>query len=153
MPIFSNRRFRHRHQDSGTNPNSQLHQVLFILDLVQRARTLTCLLLLSLQTTPTIISLPWIQTIQTKPTGCAELDDMDADDVSYRLRLLMQNNYYLPPAHLKPFDYSPVSESPKKPAKSSPSPSTFLDIFKVGKLRSNPKAGKGPWAYFANNGR
>lgn len=75
--------------------------------------------------------------------GLREMDEMDADDVSYRLRLLMQNNYYLPPAHLKPFDYSPVSESPKKSPKSSSSPTTFLDIFKVGKLRSSPKQGKG----------
>jgi hypothetical protein len=59
------------------------------------------------------------------------------DDVSYRLRLLLSNNYFLPPAHSKPSpsDFaSPVAASSKKPARSvGPA---FLDIFRVGKARS-----------------
>ncbi|KAF9069270.1 hypothetical protein BDP27DRAFT_1402762 [Rhodocollybia butyracea] len=66
----------------------------------------------------------------------------DEDDVSYRLRLLVNNNYFLPPAHSKPhpdqFHASPVpvngnSTLPKKP----PTP-TFLDLFRLGKNKSKP---------------
>lgn len=67
---------------------------------------------------------------------------MDADDVSYRLRLLMQNNYYLPPAHSKPFnDYSPQEAPKKSPKTQSP---TFFDLFKVGKKKSAEKVPQGP---------
>ncbi|TDL25779.1 hypothetical protein BD410DRAFT_607610 [Rickenella mellea] len=66
-----------------------------------------------------------------------ELHDLDADDVSYRLRLLVKNNYYLPPAHAKPYppNLMPSAPASKKPSPKSSSP-TFLDIFKVGKSRS-----------------
>lgn len=61
------------------------------------------------------------------------IQEFDADDVSYRLRLLVQNNYYLPPAHSKPYptNFSILSEPPKK----SNSPA-FLDYFRVGRSRS-----------------
>jgi hypothetical protein len=66
------------------------------------------------------------------------------DDVSYRLRLLLSNNYFLPPAHSKPSpsDFaSPVAASSKKPAKSvGPA---FLDIFRVGKTRPKPNSPTG----------
>ncbi|KAI0254961.1 hypothetical protein BJV78DRAFT_1180241 [Lactifluus subvellereus] len=66
------------------------------------------------------------------------------DDVSYRLRLLLSNNYFLPPAHSKPSpsDFaSPVAASSKKPAKSvGPA---FLDIFRVAKARSKPNSPTG----------
>ena len=58
---------------------------------------------------------------------------MDADDVSYRLRLLMKNNYYLPPAHSKPYSDIPINADTLKKAPSKPASPTFLDIFKVGK--------------------
>ncbi|KAE9400240.1 hypothetical protein BT96DRAFT_919640 [Gymnopus androsaceus JB14] len=58
----------------------------------------------------------------------------DEDDVSYRLRLLVNNNYFLPPAHSKPLP--PVTPTqPKKP----PTPTSgFLDIFRLGKSKSKP---------------
>jgi hypothetical protein len=66
------------------------------------------------------------------------------DDVSYRLRLLLSNNYFLPPAHSKPSpsDFaSPVAASSKKPARSvGPA---LLDIFRVGKARSKPNSPTG----------
>jgi hypothetical protein len=70
----------------------------------------------------------------------------NTDDVSYRLRLLVSNNYFLPPAHAKPSPSafaSPVT-APKKTAKSvGPA---FLDIFRVGKARSKPTTLTGPLA-------
>lgn len=66
--------------------------------------------------------------------------DFDADDVSYRLRLLVNNSYFLPPAHAKP---SPLSLAPpdasmsKKPANKG-SNSTFLDFFRIGWSKSKP---------------
>lgn len=61
----------------------------------------------------------------------------DGDDVAYRLRLLVNNNYFLPPAHMKPSpkDFA-TSMNAKKPQKSSAP--TFLDIFRVGKSKSKP---------------
>ncbi|EGN98691.1 hypothetical protein SERLA73DRAFT_73295 [Serpula lacrymans var. lacrymans S7.3] len=61
--------------------------------------------------------------------------DVDTDDVSYRLRLLVKNSYFLPPAHSKP---SPsdfiVASHPKKA--STP---TFLDLFRgKSKTKTNP---------------
>lgn len=67
------------------------------------------------------------------------------DDVSYRLRLLLSNNYFLPPAHSKPSpsDFaSPVAAPHKKAAKSAAP--TFLDIFRVGKARSKPTTPPSP---------
>lgn len=55
--------------------------------------------------------------------------DLDPDDVNARLRLLVNNSYYLPPAHTKP-ELSPIYLSPKP----SP-PSTFKDFFRVGKRK------------------
>ncbi|KAI9511836.1 hypothetical protein F5148DRAFT_1168126 [Russula earlei] len=75
-------------------------------------------------------------------------DDYQAfhtDDVSYRLRLLLSNNYFLPPAHSKPSpsDFaSPVATHHKKTAKSAAP--AFLDIFRVGKSRSKPNTPPSP---------
>ncbi|KAG7451118.1 uncharacterized protein BT62DRAFT_990767 [Guyanagaster necrorhizus] len=64
-----------------------------------------------------------------------DLQEYDGDDVSYRLRLLVKNNYFLPPAHSKPSasDFASVPSTPRKPT--SP---TFLDLFRVGKSKSKP---------------
>ena len=61
------------------------------------------------------------------------------DDVSYRLRLLLSNNYFLPPAHSKPSpsDFASPVNPPYKKAVKSVTPA-FLDIFRVGKARSKP---------------
>ena len=67
------------------------------------------------------------------------------DDVSYRLRLLLNNNYFLPPAHSKPSpsDFaSPVTSSGKKATRSAAP--TFLDLFRVGKARSKPTTPPSP---------
>ena len=63
------------------------------------------------------------------------VQEFDADDVSYRLRLLVKNNYFLPPAHSKPSpaDFSSSVNNSKK----APSP-TFFDLFRVGKPKSKP---------------
>lgn len=62
------------------------------------------------------------------------ISGFDPDDVSYRLRLLVKNNYFLPPAHSKPIlsDLSPAE--PKKSTRAATP--TFLDIF--NKLKSKP---------------
>ncbi|KAG6374499.1 hypothetical protein JVT61DRAFT_4542 [Boletus reticuloceps] len=74
------------------------------------------------------------------PMPALELDapkvqEFDADDVSYRLQLLVKNNYFLPPAHSKPrpADFPSSLNNSKK----APSP-TFFDLFRVGKPRSKP---------------
>ncbi|KAF9476691.1 hypothetical protein BDN70DRAFT_995479 [Pholiota conissans] len=71
-----------------------------------------------------------------------EVQEYDSDDVSYRLRLLVKNNYFLPPAHSKPSaaDFAPPVDPQKKSAPG------FLDIFRVGKSKSKPTTptGTGP---------
>ncbi|THH12716.1 hypothetical protein EW146_g7436 [Bondarzewia mesenterica] len=62
----------------------------------------------------------------------------NADDMSYRLRLLVNNNYFLPPAHSKPSpsDFAPAPAAiPKKTVKTAPA---FLDMFRVGKSKPKP---------------
>lgn len=74
------------------------------------------------------------------PVAAFELDgpkvqEFDADDVSYRLQLLVKNSYFLPPAHSKP---SPADfPSSLTNSKKGPSP-TFLDLFRVGKPKLKP---------------
>ncbi|KAI0951158.1 hypothetical protein AcW1_008269 [Taiwanofungus camphoratus] len=66
--------------------------------------------------------------------------EFDADDVSYRLRLLVNNNYFLPPAHAKPSPLSlasPEVTTNKRGFNKSPN-STFLDFFRIGKSKSRP---------------
>ncbi|KAF8227268.1 hypothetical protein L208DRAFT_1441552 [Tricholoma matsutake] len=57
------------------------------------------------------------------------------DDVSYRLRLLVNNNYFLPPAHAKPSpsDFAPPALAISK----KPSTPTFMDLLR-GKSKSKP---------------
>ncbi|KIM39770.1 hypothetical protein M413DRAFT_446685 [Hebeloma cylindrosporum] len=68
-----------------------------------------------------------------------DVQEYDSDDVSYRLRLLVKNNYFLPPAHSKPspadFASTSLNAAKKSPRAATP---TFLDIFRVGKSRSKP---------------
>jgi hypothetical protein len=63
--------------------------------------------------------------------------DFDVDDVSYRLRLLVNNNYFLPPAHHKPSPLSLTSQNPPQ-AQKVPKPATpgFFDFFRIGKSKS-----------------
>ncbi|KAG1733622.1 uncharacterized protein EDB91DRAFT_633435 [Suillus paluster] len=67
--------------------------------------------------------------------GPPTVQEFNADDVSYRLQLLVKNNYFLPPAHSKPSpaDFAPCVTTCKK----ATSPA-FLDYFRVGKSRSKP---------------
>ncbi|KAI0303722.1 hypothetical protein B0F90DRAFT_1708456 [Multifurca ochricompacta] len=67
-----------------------------------------------------------------------------ADDVSYRLRLLVSNNYFLPPAHSKPSpsDFASPVAAPSKKSVKSVGPA-FLDIFRVGRARSKPTTSTG----------
>ncbi|QRW03960.1 hypothetical protein RhiLY_02959 [Ceratobasidium sp. AG-Ba] len=66
---------------------------------------------------------------------------VDADDVSYRLRLLVRNNYFLPPAHSKPnhSELSLLSPHVNPPPVKTPSP-TFRDLFRV-RPRTPSKSG------------
>jgi hypothetical protein len=69
--------------------------------------------------------------------GPPRVQEFDTDDVSYRLQLLVKNNYFLPPAHSKPSpaDLAPGLHSSKKAA--SPA---FLDYFRVGKSKFKPSS-------------
>lgn len=66
-------------------------------------------------------------------------NDFDMDDVSYRLKLLVNNNYFLPPAHSKP---SPLSLAPQVPLAAQKTTKAaapgFLDFFRMGKSKSKP---------------
>jgi hypothetical protein len=64
-----------------------------------------------------------------------DIQEYVQDDVSYRLRLLVNNNYFLPPAHAKPSpsDFAPSGITISK----KPSTPTFMDIFR-GKSKSKP---------------
>ncbi|GBE87810.1 hypothetical protein BKA93DRAFT_829546 [Sparassis latifolia] len=64
--------------------------------------------------------------------------EFDADDVSYRLRLLVNNSYFLPPAHAKPSPMSLVPMSPSKKTQGKQTNATFLDFFRIGKSKSKP---------------
>ena len=61
-----------------------------------------------------------------------DVQEYDSDDVSYRLRLLVKNNYFLPPAHSKPSPEDFASASPTTVRKAS---TPFLDLFR-GKSKS-----------------
>jgi len=63
--------------------------------------------------------------------------DFDTDDVSLRLRLLVNNSYFLPPAHSKPTiaDLSNSDAAKRVPKPAAPG---FFDIFRIGKTRSKP---------------
>ncbi|KAG1887279.1 hypothetical protein F4604DRAFT_1917087 [Suillus subluteus] len=63
------------------------------------------------------------------------VQEFNADDVSYRLQLLVKNNYFLPPAHSKPrpTDFAPCTNASKKATTPA-----FLDYFRVGKSKSKP---------------
>ncbi|KAG6836824.1 hypothetical protein H0H93_002670 [Arthromyces matolae] len=60
---------------------------------------------------------------------------LDNDDVAYRLRLLVNNNYFLPPAHSKPSaaDFAAMDKTVQK----KPSTPTFLQRLR-GRSRSKP---------------
>ncbi|EMD34137.1 hypothetical protein CERSUDRAFT_107879 [Gelatoporia subvermispora B] len=63
--------------------------------------------------------------------------EFDPDDVSYRLRLLVNNNYFLPPAHNKPSPLALASQNNKR-ASTKPANSSFLDFFRRGRSKSKP---------------
>ncbi|KAF9496786.1 hypothetical protein BDN71DRAFT_1445713 [Pleurotus eryngii] len=65
-----------------------------------------------------------------------EANAFDGDDVSYRLRLLVKNSYFLPPAHAKPTP-SDFAQTVRKKAPRANTPA-FLDLFRVGKSKSKP---------------
>ncbi|KDQ57176.1 hypothetical protein JAAARDRAFT_35773 [Jaapia argillacea MUCL 33604] len=65
--------------------------------------------------------------------------NFDADDVSYRLQLLVKNNYFLPPAHAKPSlsDLTVANAIPSKASLRSANQG-FLDLFRLGRSKSKP---------------
>ena len=145
MPIFArNRRYKHQPRDSGVT-----HQSTTSSSLYPRSTSTGESYLSPPSLPPNDIDDRHIITVDPEENPHEhELHEMDADDVSYRLRLLMQNNYYLPPAHSKPFNDYPFPETPKK-SPSKPSSPNFLDLFKMGKKKGSapdPKAAKGPSA-------
>ena len=79
-------------------------------------------------------------------THHASLPEFNVDDVSYRLRLLVNNSYFLPPAHSKP---TPLSLAPPNPPPASQRQTkqttpSFLDFFRVGKSKSKPTSPSAP---------
>ncbi|KAJ7727283.1 hypothetical protein DFH07DRAFT_1066546 [Mycena maculata] len=72
-----------------------------------------------------------------------ELQEYDGDDVSYRLRLLVKNNYFLPPAHSKPSssDFAATVNS-KKASRPPPTP-TFFDMFRKSRSKPSTPTGAG----------
>ncbi|EJD48957.1 hypothetical protein AURDEDRAFT_161895 [Auricularia subglabra TFB-10046 SS5] len=68
---------------------------------------------------------------------------LDADDVSYRLDLLVRNHYFLPPAHSKP-SVSELSllgvETPKKSPLLKPLSPSFRDFFRKAKPQTAPQS-------------
>ncbi|KAI0691528.1 hypothetical protein C8T65DRAFT_816866 [Cerioporus squamosus] len=67
-----------------------------------------------------------------------EHPDFDPDDVSYRLRLLLNNSYFLPPAHAKPTPNALSPDSQDLSKKTKPGNAGFLDFFRIGKSKSKP---------------
>ncbi|PIL29779.1 hypothetical protein GSI_07984 [Ganoderma sinense ZZ0214-1] len=64
--------------------------------------------------------------------------EFNPDDVSNRLRLLLNNSYFLPPAHTKPTPFS-LSPNPTEAAKKNkPANGGFFDFFRLGKSKSKP---------------
>lgn len=78
-------------------------------------------------------------------TQNASNPDFDVDDVSYRLRLLVNNSYFLPPAHAKPTPLSlaPPAPPPGQRASKQAAPG-FLDFFRMGKSKSKPSTPSSP---------
>jgi hypothetical protein len=61
-------------------------------------------------------------------------DEFDGDDVSYRLRLLVKNSYFLPPAHSKPSSSDLMSSlKAQKPSSRAGTP-TFLGPLSIGQV-------------------
>jgi hypothetical protein len=66
---------------------------------------------------------------ETPPEHLSEPPPLDVDDVSYRLKLLVKNNYFLPPPHVKP-NVQPLSAAtPTTPVK----PPTLRALFRPSK--------------------
>ena len=66
------------------------------------------------------------------------VDEFDGDDVSYRLRLLVKNSYFLPPAHSKPSSSDLTSPLKAQEMSSRAGTPTFLGFFRLGRSRSRP---------------
>ncbi|EJD06599.1 uncharacterized protein FOMMEDRAFT_17105 [Fomitiporia mediterranea MF3/22] len=132
MPVFArNRRYKHQTRDSGATQQSTASSSLYPKSTSTEGSYLSPPFLAAQD-----IDDPHIVTVDpVENPHLHELEEMDADDVSYRLRLLMRNNYYLPPAHSKPFSDIPSPDTPKKSPVKAPSP-TFLDFFKVVRKKS-----------------
>lgn len=98
MPVFArNRRYRHQPRDSGVT-----HQSTTSSSLYPRSTSTGESYMSPPSLPPNDIDDRHIITVDPEENPHEdELHEMDADDVSYRLRLLMQNNYYLPPRALQ----------------------------------------------------
>lgn len=94
----------------------------------------------------TLSPLPQPQKASAPHTPALELDP---DDVNARLRLLVNNSYFLPPAHVKP-ELSPIFLSPST-IKGVTSPSAFKEFFRVGKKKE--KKSFEPSDFTSPNGR
>lgn len=72
---------------------------------------------------------------ETPPEHSLDLPLLDVDDVSYRLKLLVKNNYFLPPPHLKPTQHQ-LSALPTTPLKSP----TLRTLFRPNKSPKSPQS-------------
>ncbi|KAI1797363.1 hypothetical protein LXA43DRAFT_411090 [Ganoderma leucocontextum] len=67
-----------------------------------------------------------------------EHSEFNPDDVSYRLRLLLNNSYFLPPAHTKPSPFSLSPNPTEATKKGKPANGGFFGFFGLGKSKSKP---------------
>ena len=86
---------------------------------------------------PHFAQMPEVVEVPTLAENESGYRDFDTDDVSLRLRLLVNNNYFLPPAHSKPTiaDLSNSGAAKRTPKPAAPG---FFDIFRIGKAKSKP---------------
>ena len=87
-------------------------------------------------------NLPRIASFQDTPLSAS----FDADNVAFRLDLLVNNHYFLPPTHAKPsaIELASISAkaSPPQPKKSPMlSPANFRDLFRKAPVRNTPPPG------------
>ncbi|KAJ3894654.1 hypothetical protein GG344DRAFT_62744 [Lentinula edodes] len=80
---------------------------------------------------------PRSPTFSERSVQVDDFKSFEEDDVSYRLRLLVNNNYFLPPAHSKPLPAQLIPATNPNAVKKLPAP-TFLDLFRIGRSKSKP---------------
>ncbi|KAF8206515.1 hypothetical protein K438DRAFT_1817343 [Mycena galopus ATCC 62051] len=118
--------------DLGTNPNPNARDSMFTQGSGFRSGGSSSIYPASTSTASGTESPPSPRSIAEQLDDNDLDQDYDGDDVSYRLRLLVKNNYFLPPAHSKP---SPTPRPPTTP--------TFFDFFRKSRSKPSTPTGSG----------